>query len=71
MEHHRPGPDGRVPIPDRLGWWAQLTRERVCRRLHGHCFHPHLFTFWNCCMCGGTVEGFPKFRCNHCERGNR
>lgn len=65
--HHRNRNDrGRIVIPERLGWWAQLQRERMCRRMHGHCHHSHLMTFWNCCMCGGTVEGLPPNRCHYC-----
>lgn len=67
--HHKNRDDGgRVLIPARLGWWAQLQRERMCRRMHGHCFHPHLYVFWNCCMCGQVEEGLPLPRCHYCVK---
>lgn len=72
VRHHRLRDDrGRVVIPERLGWWAQLQRERMCRRMHGHCFHAHLFTFWNCCMCGQVAEGFIGDGCHYCPKGTR
>lgn len=67
-QHHRERDDrGRLVIPARLGWWAQLQRERMCRRMHGHCFHSHLMAFWNCCMCGQFEEGIPPRGCHYCE----
>jgi hypothetical protein len=70
--HHRVlDAGGRVVIPDRRGWWAQLQREKICRKIHGHCYHQHLFTFWNCCMCGGSGQGLPKFRCQYCTRESK
>ena len=69
ITHHRNrSASGRVVIPERLGWWKQIQRERMCKRMHGHCYHSHLMTYWNCCMCGGTAEGLPVFRCNYCVK---
>lgn len=67
-EHHRNmDPKTKaIVIPARLGWWAQLQRERMCRRMHGHCFHGHLYMFWNCCMCGQVEEGIPVHGCHYC-----
>lgn len=65
--HYHRQPTGRIEIPARLGWWAQMQRERMCRRMDGHCFHSHLMTFWNCCMCGMSTEGMPQNRCHYCK----
>jgi hypothetical protein len=46
--------------------WHRWKRERACRREVGHCWHPHGFTEWWCCACGGETEGHPPQKCVHC-----
>lgn len=72
VRHHRFRDErNQVVIPERRGWWAQLQRERMCRRMHGHCFHPHLFMYFNCCMCAQLGEGFIGDDCHYCPKGTR
>lgn len=71
MNHHYGAPPIDVARPARLtSRWQQWKRERACRRLTYHCWHPaNAMIEWFCCMCGGDVDGMPAQRCTMCTVG--
>jgi hypothetical protein len=60
------GPDGdRVEMPEPPArwkpWWRQWARQRACRRMGGHWWHPaDPMIAWACCVCGRETDGMPE-----------
>lgn len=50
------------PKPPNQGTWLeQFRRERECRKLGGHFWHPaDPMIAWSCCFCGRDTDGTPE-----------